>query len=55
MNVVKLNELNLLKKEVEEFGQQRKYLGSENMRQEHLVDILKDQCVVLMHDYEVSE
>ena len=35
MNLVKLNKFNLLKKEVEEFGQQRKNLDSVNKRLEY--------------------
>ena len=46
MDIVELNKLNLLKKEVDKFGQQRKNLDCENKRLEHKVEILKDSSNV---------
>ena len=40
MYIVKLNKFNMVKKEVEEFGQQRKNLDRENRRLNHSVEIL---------------
>ena len=40
MRILKLNKFTMVKKEVEEFGQQKKNLGSEN-RLDHSVEILQ--------------
>ena len=40
MYIVKLNKFNMVKKELEEFGQQRKNLDRENRRLNHSVEIL---------------
>ena len=41
MYIVKLNKFNMVKKEVEEFGQQNKNFDSENKRLEHSVEVLQ--------------
>ena len=40
MYIVKLNKFNMVKKEVEEFGQQNKNFDSENKRLEDSVEVL---------------
>ena len=42
MDIERVNEFNLLKEEVKEFGQQSKSLDSENKRSEDLIETLKD-------------
>ena len=41
MYIVKLNKFNMVKKEVEEFGQQNKNFDGENKRLEHSVQVLR--------------
>ena len=57
MDIVKLKDFNLLKKEAEEFGQQSKTLDSENRKLEHLVEILKDpndfECMIILFSLDV--
>ena len=45
MHILKCNEFNMLKKEVEEFGQHIKNLDIKNKILEHSVEILKDPNV----------
>ena len=47
--IVKRNKFNMVKKEVEEFGQQRKNFESENRRLDHSVDILRSPNNVLTY------
>ena len=42
MYIVKLNKFNMVKKEVEEFGQPNKNFDGENKRLEHSVEVLRD-------------
>ena len=41
MYIVKLNKFNMVKKEVEEFGQQNKNFDGENKRLEQSVEVLR--------------
>ena len=57
MNFVKLNEFNLLKKEIEEYGLQRKNLDNQNRRLEHT--ILNDsnvcECIIALYFFNVNK
>ena len=57
MNFVKLNEFNLLKKEIEEYGLQRKNLDNQNRRSEHT--ILNDsnvcECIIALYFFNVNK
>ena len=59
MNFVKLNEFNLLKKEIEEYGLQRKNLDNQNRRLEHTVEILNDsnvcECIIALYFFNVNK
>lgn len=59
MDIVKLNEFNLLKKEVDQFGPQSQTLDCENRRLKHLVKILKNlndvyKCIIALLSLDVS-
>lgn len=60
VKIVKLNQFNLLKKEVDEFGQLSKILDRQNRRLGDIVEVLNDQndvyeCIVVLYSVNVNK
>ena len=60
VKIVKLNQFNLLKKEVGEFGQLSKILDRQNRRLGDIVEVLNDQndvyeCIVVLYSVNVNK
>ena len=60
VKIVKLNQFNLLKKEVDEFGQLSKILDRQNRRLEDIAEVLNDQndvyeCIVVLYSVNVNK
>lgn len=60
VEIVKLNQFNLLKKEVDEFGQLSKILDRQNRRLGDIVEVLNDQndvyeCIVVLYSVNVNK
>ena len=60
VKIVKLNQFNLLKKEVDEFGQLSKVLDRQNRRLGDIVEVLNDQndvyeCIVVLYSVNVNK
>lgn len=60
VKIVKLNQFNLLKKEVDEFGQLSKILDRQNRRLGDIAEVLNDQndvyeCIVVLYSVNVNK
>lgn len=60
VKIVKLNQFNLFKKEVDEFGQLSKILDRQNRRLGDIVEVLNDQndvyeCIVVLYSVNVNK
>lgn len=60
VKIVKLNQFNLLKKEVDEFGQLSKILDRQNRRLGDIVEVLNHQndvyeCIVVLYSVNVNK